>query len=92
MKETVAYVNGEWKPRSQVSIDLGDRGFYLGDAVFDLFRTFDGVPFRLADHVDRFFRSLKFVRMDPGVSPGEMVALGQECVAHNEPLRATHGD
>ena len=92
MKETVAYVNGEWKPRSEVSIDLGDRGFYLGDAVFDLFRTFDGKPFRIEDHVDRFFRSLKFVRMDPGITPDEMVALGHGCVARNESLRSAFGD
>ena len=92
MNETVAYINGEWKARSQVSIDLGDRGFYLGDAVFDLFRTFDGRPFRIDAHVARFFRSLKYVRLDPGVTPNEMTAIGEECVARNESLRAAHGD
>ena len=92
MREAVAYCNGEWKPRSRVSIDLGDRGFYLGDAVFDLFRTFDGRPFRIHDHVDRFFRSLNYVRLDPRVGYEEMVALGEECVARNEPLRQGIGD
>ena len=92
MNETVAYANGQWRLRADVSIDLGDRGFYLGDAVFDLFRTFAGRPFRIHDHVDRFFRSLKYVRMDPGVTPEEMVALGEECVARNEPLRERYGD
>ena len=92
MNEAVAYCNGEWKPRSQISIDLGDRGFYLGDAVFDLVRTFGGRPFRIHDHVDRFFRSLMYVRLDPNVSYAEMVALGEECVARNEPIRQRIGD
>lgn len=92
MKETVAYKNGEWMPRSQVTIELGDRGFYLGDAVFDLFRTFDGRPFRIKDHIDRFFRSAQFARLDPGFTPDELTALTQECVERNEPLRSEFGD
>jgi branched-chain amino acid aminotransferase len=92
VKETVAYKNGEWMPRSQVTIELGDRGFYLGDAVFDLFRTFDGRPFRMKDHIDRFFRSAQFARLDPGFTPDELTKLTQECVERNEPLRSEFGD
>ena len=92
MNDTVAFAGGEWRPRSEVSIDLGDRGFYLGDAVFDLFRTFGGRPFRIDDHVARFLRSLSFVRIDPGLTHGEIVALGEECVARNEAVRSRYGD
>ncbi len=92
MKETVAYKNGEWMPRSQVTIELGDRGFYLGDAVFDLFRTFDGRPFRIKEHIDRFFRSAQFARLDPGFTPDELTALTVECVERNEHLRSEFGD
>ncbi|MBM3945370.1 MAG: hypothetical protein FJ317_07785, partial [SAR202 cluster bacterium] len=92
MPDTWTYINGEWKPRSQVAISLGDRGFYLGDAVFDLYRTFNGKPYRLKEHMDRFFRSLKYVRIDPGVSPEEMTALTLECVRRNEPFRKEAGD
>ncbi|MAO89000.1 MAG: hypothetical protein CL880_00495 [Dehalococcoidia bacterium] len=92
LKETVAYKNGEWMPKSQVTIELGDRGFYLGDAVFDLFRTFDGRPFRIKDHIDRFFRSAQFARLDPGFTPDELTALTLECVERNEQLRSEFGD
>lgn len=30
-----AYLNGEWVPLSQVKIGPGDRGFLVGDTVFD---------------------------------------------------------
>jgi len=92
LKETTAYKNGEWLPKSQVTIELGDRGFYLGDAVFDLFRTFDGRPFRIKDHIDRFFRSAQFARLDPGFTPEELTALTLECVERNEHLRSQFGD
>ena len=92
LKETVAYKNGEWMPKSQVTIELGDRGFYLGDAVFDLFRTFNGRPFRIKDHIDRFFRSAQFARLDPGFTPDELTALTLECVERNEQLRSEFGD
>ena len=92
MNETVAYAGGEWRPRPEVAVDLGDRGFYLGDAVFDLFRTFDGRPFRIEDHADRFMRSLSYVRIDPGLSRNQIIALGEECVARNEAVRGRYGD
>ena len=42
MADYVAYFNGEWVSYSQVRIDPNDRGFRLGDVVFDAARTFDG--------------------------------------------------
>jgi hypothetical protein len=29
MSDTFAYYNGQWMARSEVSVNLGDRGFYL---------------------------------------------------------------
>ncbi len=40
--ERVAYFNGEIVPESRVLIPFRDRGFKLGDAVFDVARTFAG--------------------------------------------------
>jgi branched-subunit amino acid aminotransferase/4-amino-4-deoxychorismate lyase len=42
---------GEFVPFSQVRIDL-DRGFLVGDCVFDVARTFNGKSFRMREHVD----------------------------------------
>jgi branched-chain amino acid aminotransferase len=79
-------------PASQVKIDPMDRGFLVGDAVFDVFRTFNGKSFRLREHVDRLYRSLKYVRIDPGLSPDDMVRISEEVITRNEPLRAEVGD
>jgi branched-chain amino acid aminotransferase len=92
MADYVAYFCGEWMPASQVKIDPMDRGFLVGDAVFDVFRTFNGKSFRLREHVDRLYRSLKYVRIDPGLTPEHMVRLSEEIIARNEPFRAEVGD
>ena len=52
-QERVAYINGDYLPESEVKVSFRDRGFVLGDAVFDTARTFEGKIFRLDDHIDR---------------------------------------
>lgn len=69
-----------------------DRGFLAGDVVFDLARTFNGESFRLREHVDRLYRSLKFVRIDPGLSPQEVLDLSEEVIRRNAHLREDVGD
>ena len=69
-------------------IPFRDRSWKYGDGAFDMTRTFDGTPFRLKEHIDRFYRSLRYLRIDPGISPKEMVADCEEVVARNEHLRA----
>ena len=92
MASYTAYFNGEWLPVDQVKIDINDRGFTTGDVVFDVARTFNGKTFRLEYHIDRLYRSLKFARMDPGLSPEEMLDVSEELVRRNEDLRAEVGD
>ena len=92
MAEYTAYFNGEWMPFNEVKISPLDRGFEVGDVVFDVARTFDGKSFRMKEHVDRLYRSLKFVRIDPGQSFDEFMQISEEAIARNEPLREDVGD
>jgi len=68
-----------------VVIPFRDRGFKYGDAAFDMTRTFGGEPFRLKEHVDRLFRSLRYLRIDPLLSPAEMVTISEGWVARPQP-------
>jgi len=90
--EYTAYFKGEWMPFSEVKIDPMDRGFTVGDVVFDVARTFNGKSFRMEDHIQRLYRSLKFVRIDPGLSAKEMLDISEEVVQRNDHLRAEVGD
>src|SRR5690242_20248517 len=81
--ERVAYFNGRIVPEREVVIPFRDRGFKYGDAAFDMTRTFNGRPFRLKEHVARFYRSLRYLRIDPGLSPERMVEISEEVLDRN---------
>ena len=84
--EPIVFLNGALTPESQAGIPIRDRGFIYGDAVFDAARTFNGVPFRLAEHIRRLYDSLRYVRIDPGIGREEMEDWSRQVVAHNYPL------
>ena len=84
--EPIVFLNGELVPESQAGIPIRDRGFIYGDAVFDAARTFNGVPFKLAEHVKRLYDSLRYVRIDPGIGMGEMEDWSRQVVERNYPL------
>ncbi len=88
----VAWFNGTFMPENQVLIPFRDRSWRYGDGAFDMTRTFKGRPFRLEEHIDRFYRSLRYLRLDPGIGPRDLIAVSEEIVARNEPLRAAAGD
>ena len=90
--QRIAWFNGKFMPEGQVMIPFRDRSWKYGDGAFDMTRTFEGQPFRLKEHIDRFYRSLRYLQIDPGIGPKEMVAHSEEVVARNEHLRPAIGD
>ena len=91
-QERVTYLNGEIIPESEAKIPFRDRGFILGDAVFDTTRTFGGNIFRLEDHLDRFLNSLKYMRMEPNISKNEWQDLTMKILEMNLPLLEENDD
>ena len=92
MNERVAYLNGEIVPESRATISIRDRGFLLGDAVFDTTRTFGHEIFRLEEHLDRLFRSLKYMRIDPGMTKDDLANLTMQVLEANLPLLGDDDD
>ena len=84
--ERIAYFNGRYVPESHVVIPFRDRGFRWGDGAFDTERTVDGRLFRLAEHIDRLYRSLRYLDIDVAESAEEMAAITEEVVSRNLPL------
>jgi branched-chain amino acid aminotransferase len=88
----MAWFNGQFLPEDQVLLSFRDRSWKYGDGAFDMTRTFNGRAFRLKEHIERFYRSLRYLRLDPGMTPQQMIAISEEIVARNEHLRAKAGD
>jgi branched-chain amino acid aminotransferase len=90
--ERVAWFNGRIVRESEVLIPFRDQGFLRGDAVFDMTRSFNGKPFRLEEHVARLYRSLRYLDLDPGLTPAEMVAVSADVLERNRHLLADGED
>jgi branched-chain amino acid aminotransferase len=84
--ERVVYMSGEIVPESEAKISIRDRGFVYGDAVFDTTRTFGGKIFKLQEHLERLFNSLKYMRLDPGMSQGQISDVTMQVLDANLPL------
>jgi branched-chain amino acid aminotransferase len=84
--ERIAYHNGRFLPEREVRVPFRDRGFKYGDAVFDTTRTFGHRIFKLREHVDRLYRSLRYLRLDPGLTAAQMVEVTEEVLRRNLPL------
>ncbi len=92
MGERIVYLNGEYLPASEARISVFDRGFFWGDGVYDVARTVRHVPYKLREHVERLYRSLRHVRIDPGMDADKMEAISREVVERNRPDWASHED
>jgi branched-chain amino acid aminotransferase len=90
--ERIAYHNGEYLPESRVLLPFRDRGFVYGDAVFDTTRTFGHRLFKAKEHVERLYRSLRYVRLDPGIGAAELRAVTEEVFERNRHLLGPDDD
>src|SRR5437763_13766498 len=59
----MANVNGEITPLEDARISILDRGFLYGDSVYEVFRTYDGVPLFCHEHFARMENSARLVHM-----------------------------
>ncbi|MBM4408713.1 MAG: branched-chain amino acid aminotransferase [Chloroflexi bacterium] len=79
----IVYVNGEYLPAGEAAVSVFDHGLLYGDGVFDtMFATY-GYIFKLAEHMERFRRSLRAVRLEPPVPLADLEGVIIETVARN---------
>jgi branched-chain amino acid aminotransferase len=71
-QELFIFLNGKIVEESQAHISPFDRGFLWGDGVYEVTPCFNRRLYRLADHMDRLYRSLRYVRIDPGMTREEI--------------------
>ncbi len=75
-----AYINAEIVPISEANISLLDWGFLHSDATYDVVHVWNGRLFRLEDHLERFFSSMKKLRMSIPYSRKELHLILNRCV------------
>jgi branched-chain amino acid aminotransferase len=67
-------------PGERPTVSLFDRGYLLGDSIFETLRCYRGVPFRLEAHLDRFAYGAAVLGMSPHADRAELSSLVREAV------------
>ena len=60
----IAFVNGRFMPLSEATVNVEDRGYQFGDGVYEVIRSYNGILFRLEDHIERLKTSAKEIQLD----------------------------
>jgi branched-chain amino acid aminotransferase len=77
------YINGEFFPHDQAKVSVFDHGFIYGDGVFEGLQVSGGGIFRLDAHLDRFYRSAKFLEIEIPLPRAELTGVILETARRN---------
>lgn len=86
MTNPIAYLKGKFIPESQAMLPVYDAGIVIGATVTEMIRTFSHKPFKLEEHIDRLYRSMKYVRFETELSRQEMIDITMKVIDHNVAL------
>ncbi|WP_407429860.1 aminotransferase class IV [Arcticibacter sp.] len=74
----LVYLNGEWLSHDSAYVSVFDRGYMLGDGIYEVIPVYKGKPFALEGHMTRFQNGLNAVAIDFNV--GDLQPLLLECL------------
>jgi branched-chain amino acid aminotransferase len=82
--ELQIYIDGKYYPKSQARISVYDHGFLYGDGVFEGIRVYDGVVFKLKEHVQRLYDSAHAMMLKIPLTKDQMMETVLETVRKNK--------
>jgi branched-chain amino acid aminotransferase len=85
----IYFVNGEYVESGEAGLPLNDLGIVRGYGVFDLLRTYDGVPFKLREHVVRLMRSAQAIGLEMPWTVAGLEAIARDTYRRNDLADAT---
>ena len=78
--DDLAYFNGKFMPIDKVSISPLDRGFLFADGVYEVVPVYNKNPFFFREHLNRLYRSLSRIRLDPCITKDELKSCIEELI------------
>ena len=82
-RELLVYIDGEYRPKSRAKVSVYDHGLLYGDGVFEGIRAYDGVVFRLKEHIDRLYGSASVIMLNIPLTKEEMINAVLETLRKN---------
>lgn len=83
-QELQIYIDGKYYPKSQAKISVYDHGFLYGDGVFEGIRVYNGIVFKLKEHVQRLYDSAHSIMLQIPLSQEQIVQAVAETVKKNQ--------
>jgi len=85
MSARVVYFNGQYVPEREARVSIFDSALMYGDMAFEMTRTFHQKPFRLREHLERLYGSLRLLEIDCGLTIDEMEQITLDTLQRNIP-------
>lgn len=82
----VVYMSGEWVPETEARVSIYDSALMFGDMVFEMTRSFGKRQFKLREHLERLYASMRFVSIPEPMPIDELEAICAETVERNDPV------
>jgi len=82
-EDLLVYIDGKFYPKDEAKISVFDHGFLYGDGVFEGIRAYDGVVFKLKEHIDRLYNSAHAIMLNIPLSKEEMIEAVLETLRRN---------
>ncbi len=82
-KELQVYIDGVYYPKSQATVSVYDHGLLYGDGVFEGIRAYNGIVFRLKEHITRLYRSAHALMLKIPLTEDEMTQAVLETLRKN---------
>ena len=92
MPNRVVYFNGTFVSESEACVSIFDSALMFGDMAFEMTRTYNQRPFRLREHLERLYASMKLLEIDCGLTIDEMQRTTLEALERNLPTEADDVD
>ncbi|MBI2093315.1 MAG: branched-chain-amino-acid transaminase [Candidatus Omnitrophica bacterium] len=77
------YLNGKFVERSQALISVFDHGLLYGDGVFEGIRSYNGLIFKLQEHIERLFESAHTIMLKIPMSHSELTDVVKQSLRIN---------
>ncbi|MEM1515888.1 MAG: branched-chain-amino-acid transaminase [Thermoproteota archaeon] len=79
----LVYINGEFYSKNEAKISVFDHGFLYGDGVFEGIRAYNGIVFKLKEHIDRLYESAHSIILNIPMTKEEMMNAVLEVLRRN---------
>lgn len=82
----LVFMNGKFVDEMDARISIYDSALMFGDMVFEMTRSFNKEQFKLREHLNRLYASIRFLHIPMPMSIGQLEAACHETVRRNDPF------